>query len=99
MIFSGRICAIEKDTCKWLINCAPSLRDLQCEDCPDHKIRLEKTEIDPRLYSLLFLDLMKAGGYQFDADELTVDQWMGLGVIAQERANSALGRGSWLAKM
>lgn len=95
MIFSGRLCVIDKPTCKYLLNVHPSLREQQCEECPDHKTRIEKTDVDERLYSLLFIDLLKAGGFPFSPNDLSMEQWLGLGVISQERANAALGRGSW----
>ena len=50
-------------------------------------MRIEKTDLDERLYSLLFIEMIQAGGYPFQPNALSLEQWVGLGVIAQERRN------------
>lgn len=64
----------------------PALWETQCATaCPAKRVRAETVDVPPIVESCLLFEVLLRGGYPFARNDLSLDQWFVLGVLAEER--------------
>ena len=75
---SGNICNPDRE----LTACREEFGDnveWACENCP--KARLDR--LSGRTMKVVFLRTLQAGGYPYEAEELSLEDWLALGLAAE----------------
>lgn len=77
-LLNGRICTEEHET-KCLENYEEIARDWACANCKGWL-----KEVHPWVAHLFSVYSLQQAGYPFDKNDLSMEEWMALGVINQE---------------